>query len=91
MICCACKYLDNTKSNSYSNDHTDSILSENQNESTSLSTVNLNLKKKGMDFGFINIQGICGNKLSKFSEINLMLTSERNKNLHVFLHLHNKT
>ena len=37
-----------------------------------------------MNFCFINIQGICGNELSKFSEINLMLISERNKNLHVF-------
>ena len=85
MICCACKVSDNTKSNSYSNDQTDSILSENQNESTSLSTVNLNLNKKGMNFGFINIQGICGNELSKFSKFNLMLTSEKNKKLHVFL------
>ena len=69
---------------SCSNDQTDSILLENQNESTSVSTVNLNLKKKGMNFGFINIQGICGNELSKFSEINLMLTSETMKNLHAF-------
>ena len=36
-----------------------------------------------MNFGFINIQGICGNELSKFSEINSMLASERNKNLRV--------
>ena len=50
MICCACKESDNTKSNSYSNDQTYSILSENQTESTSLSTVNLNLKKEGYEF-----------------------------------------
>ena len=64
---------------SCSNDQT----SENQNESTSLSAVNLNLKRKGMNFGFINIQGVYGNEMSKFSEINLMITSETNKNLHV--------
>ena len=69
---------------SCSNDQTGSILSENQNERTSLFTVYLDLKKKGMNFGFINIQGIYGNELSKFSKINLMLTSETNKNLNAF-------
>ena len=44
----------------------------------------MNLKKKGTNFGFINIQGICGNELSKFSDINLMLTLETNKNLQMF-------
>ena len=71
---------------SCSNDQTDFILSENQNKSTPFE-----LKKKGINFIFRNIQGIRGNEMSKFSEINLMLTSETNKNLHVFLLLRNKT
>ena len=48
------------------------------NDSNSVSSVNLNLKKKGINIGFLNVQGICGKDMSKFSEINLMLT------LHVF-------
>ena len=54
------------------------------NVSDSVSSVNLNLKKKGINVGFLNVQGICGKEMSKFSEINLMLTSSENKNLHVF-------
>ena len=54
------------------------------NDSNSVSSVNLNLKKKGINIGFLNVQGICGKDMSKFSEINLMLTSSENKNLHVF-------
>ena len=30
------------------------------------------------------MQGICGWEMGKFSEINLMLTSQENKKLHVF-------
>ena len=59
------------------NDQTDSFFVGNSKR-------NLNLKKKGMNFGFINIQVICGNEMSKFPEINSMVTSETNTNLHVF-------
>ena len=41
---------------------------------------NLRLCKKGMHMGFLNIQGLS----SKFSEIQILLTSEENKNLHIF-------
>ena len=41
---------------------------------------NLRLCKKGMNMGFLNIQGLS----SKFSEIQILLTSEENKNLHIF-------
>ena len=54
------------------------------NDSNSVSSVNLNLNKKGINIGFLNVQGICGKDMSKFSEINLMLNSSENKNLHVF-------
>ena len=32
----------------------------------------------------INIQGICGQNMSKYSELKLMLTAEENRNLHIF-------
>ena len=40
--------------------------------------------KKGYNIGHLNIQGLCGDKLSKFSEISLMLTSKENEKLHIF-------
>ena len=42
-----------------------------------------NLVKKGMNIGYLNIQGICSRDMTKFSEIEieLMMTSEENKNL----------
>ena len=56
-------------------------------KSTLDTSVNLNLKKKGINVGFLNIQGICGicgKEMVKFSEINLMLSSQENKKLHAF-------
>ena len=45
-------------------------------------TVNdLQLSRKGMNIGFLNVQGLCSRDMAKFSEIELMMTSERNKNL----------
>ena len=41
----------------------------------------LNLSDKGLNFGHLNIQGICGRDLSKFSEIKAILNI--NKNLHI--------
>ena len=47
-------------------------------------TVNdLQLSKKGMNIGFLNVQGLCSRDMTKFSEIELMMTSERNKNLSI--------
>ena len=40
--------------------------------------------KKGYNIGHLIIQGLCGDKLSKFSEISLMLTSKENEKLHIF-------
>ena len=47
-------------------------------------TVNLKLMKKGINIGFLNVQGLCGKEMSKFAEINLMLYSQENKKLHIF-------
>ena len=42
------------------------------------------LMRKGYNIGHLNIQGLCGDKLSKFSIISLMLTSKENEKLHIF-------
>ena len=41
----------------------------------------LGLSEKGLNFGHLNIQGICGRDMSKFSEIEAILNV--NKNLHI--------
>ena len=70
----------------FSNNLTDG-LSEGQSSSgdsiegiSDETVANLRLCKKGMNMGFLNIQGLS----SKFSEIQILLTSEENKNLHIF-------
>ena len=62
----------------------DTDLLSNQSESSCESTVNLNLKRKGINIVFLNIQGLCGKEMCKFSEVKSMLTSVENKKLHVF-------
>ena len=44
--------------------------------------LHLDLSDKGLNFGHLNIQGICGRDMSKFSEIKAILNI--NKNLHIF-------
>ena len=70
----------------YSNrSYTEEQLQHSEHSKSTLDTsVNLNLKKKGINIGFLNIQGICGKEMVKFSEINLMLSSQENKKLHAF-------
>ena len=53
---------------------------DSNNESQEESTVNLKLCKKGMNIGCLNVQGIS----SKFSEIQILLTSEEKKKLYIF-------
>ena len=53
---------------------------DSNNESQEEYAVNCKLYKKGMTIGFLNVQGFS----SKFSEIQILLTSEENKNLHIF-------
>ncbi|MCG8112744.1 MAG: reverse transcriptase domain-containing protein [Candidatus Thiodiazotropha taylori] len=44
----------------------------------------LNLSSKGINIGHLNIQGICGENLTKFSELKVLLTLPENNNLHIF-------
>ena len=46
--------------------------------------IDLQLNNKGINIGHLNIQGICGENLSKFSELQVLLTSPGNNNLHIF-------
>ena len=39
---------------------------------------------KGLNFGHLNIQGICGKNMRKFSEIEAILTAPENRSLHIF-------
>ena len=43
----------------------------------------LNLDSKGINIGDLNIQGFCGENMSKFSELKLLLTARENCNLHI--------
>ena len=43
----------------------------------------LNLGSKGINIGHLNIPGICGENMSKFSELKLLPTARENCNLHI--------
>ena len=43
-------------------------------------TYNFNLSSRGLNNGHLNIQGICGENLNKFSELKVLLTLPENKN-----------
>ena len=47
-------------------------------------TRSLNLISKGINIGHLNVQGICGDKMSIFSEISAILTAPENNKLHIF-------
>ena len=47
-------------------------------------SVTFNLMPKGLNFGHLNIQGICGKNMCKFSEIEAILTAPENRSLHIF-------
>ena len=46
--------------------------------------MSFNLLSKGLNFGHLNIQGLCGKNMCKFSEIKAILTSPENRSLHIF-------
>ena len=46
--------------------------------------LSFNLTSKGLNFGHLNIQGICGKNMCKFAEIKAVLTSPENSSLHIF-------
>ena len=53
-------------------------------ESIESKQLSLNLRSKGLNFGHLDIQGICGKNMCKFSEIKAILTSPENSSLHIF-------
>ena len=57
-----------------------STSSRNKNENG----CSINLNNKGINIGHLNVQGICGDKMSKFSEITSILTDPTNSGLHIF-------
>ena len=60
------------------------LTNNNLNLSKSKDPLSLKLKKKGYNIGHLNIQGLCGDSLNKFSEISILLTNKENENLHIF-------
>ena len=46
--------------------------------------VSFNLTSKGLNFGHLNIQEICGKNMCKFAKIKAVLTSPENSSLHIF-------
>ena len=42
-----------------------------------------NLSSRGINIDHLNIRGICGRKLGKFSELKVLLTLPENNNLHI--------
>ena len=46
--------------------------------------VALNLSSRGINIGHLNIQGICGEKLGKFSKLKVLLTAAENSNVYIF-------
>ena len=53
-------------------------------ESITSKHLSFNLMSKGLHFGHLNIQGICGKNMCKFSEIKAILMSPENSSLHIF-------
>ena len=54
----------------------------NQNDNNNI--LSLDLPERGFNFGHINIPGICGKDMTKFSELKLLLSNPLNSTLHVF-------
>ena len=46
--------------------------------------LSLDLSDKGLNFGHLNIQGICGKNMCKFLELKAMMLNSQNSNLHIF-------
>ena len=74
----------NTHGSSHLSQQTSSCNTETYSGSKDESYLNLNLSNKGINIGFLNVQGLCPREMTKFSEIELFLTAEKNKNIHIF-------
>ena len=59
----------------------DHFQNEDYKQTINYDDLQLGLSDKGLNFGHLNIQGICGKEMSKFSEIKAILSC--NKNLHI--------
>ena len=59
-------------------------ISSDSSHNQQMHTIDLNLSNKGINMGHLNIQGICGEKLVKFSKLQSLLTASENDNVHVF-------
>ena len=46
--------------------------------------LNFNLSPKDINFGHLNVQGTCGQNMSKFSQLKAILTAPENSALHIF-------
>ena len=64
--------------------------SANLNLNNTKDPLSLDLKKKGYNIGHLNIQGLCGDSLNKFSEISILLTSKENEKITHFWNERNK-
>ena len=75
---------ENTHVSSHLIQQTSSCNTETHSGSKDESYLNLNLSNKGINIGFLNVQGLCSREMTKFSEIELFLTAEKNKHIHTF-------
>ena len=57
-----------------------SFISNSNFRNTEETVVNLGMSRKGINMGFLNVQGLS----SKFSEIDILLTAKDNENVHIF-------
>ena len=64
----------------------DEIVSNKSNPSSNdiKNVCSIKLDSKDINIGHLNVQGICGDKMTKFSEITSLLTDPVNSKLHVF-------
>ena len=70
---------------------TSSFNTETHSESKDESILNLNLSNKGINIGFLNVQGICSSDRTKFSESELFSAAETNSNIHILNRIPNAT
>ena len=47
-------------------------------------SLNFNLSAKGFNFGHLNVRGLCGQNMSKLSQLKALLSSPVNNALHWF-------
>ena len=75
---------ENTHGSSHLIQQSSSCNTETHPGSKDESYLNLNLSNKDINVGFLNVQGLCSREMTKFSEIELFLAAEKNKNIRIF-------